>query len=381
IGPGAQDLAIVGGGSARVRAHYSLSLDEILAARFGAGVQVEHAPGCQLAAGPDEAEPGSEEMLKGAATLAREADLAVVVVGTNPFWESEGYDRENMDLPGRQAELVERVLDANPRTVVVLNSGAPVSLPFARRAPAMLQCWFGGQELANALADVLLGAVDPGGRLPVTFPERLEHTPAFGLFPAESSSVRYGEGLLVGYRWYQARHLPVLFPFGHGLSYTAIAVTSARLTSAVLAPGGRLSVDVDVENPGPRAGSEVVQLYVAPPGGGQLVPGGRLRPVKSLKAFAKAHLAPGDKATLKLELNERSFAYYDVADGAWAELSGRLGGEGRSPRGLHRREPGWYVDKGIYELQIGRSCEDICHCLAVEVLGREGPLPPGAPVG
>lgn len=385
IGPGARRLAIMGGGSARVRPHYELSLPDALVQRLGAGVEVLVEPGCALPASAEEAAAPAEEeeaSLLAAQKAARAADVAIVVVGTNDYWESESYDRTTMELPGRQAELVERVLDANPSTVVVLNTGAPVALPFADRAPAILQCWFGGQELANAIADVLVGDAEPGGRLPVTLPQRLEHTPAFGNFPAESSVVRYGEGQLVGYRWYQARYMPVRFPFGHGLSYTTIAMSNVRATSPTLQSGAVLAVEVDLENVGTRPGSEVVQVYVAPPGGGELLPGGRFRPVRTLKGFVKVRLQPGEKTTARVELNERSFAYYDVADTEWPAILARL--SGRDPdrsHSFHRARSGWYVDAGTYRVEVGRSCEDICGTVEVEVVGSEAPLPAEAPVG
>jgi len=397
IGPGAKDLAIMGGGSARVRPHYSLSLAAVLGERLGRDVEVVVELGCSIADGPGKATAGAGSVTR-AVELARRADVAIVIVGTNQLWESEGFDRTSMDLPGDQADLVEQVLRANPDAIVVLNTGAPVTLPFAERSRALLQCWFGGQELANAIVDVVFGYSEPGGRLPVSIPERLEHAPAFGNFPAESSRVRYGEGLLVGYRWYQARHLPVRFPFGYGLSYTTMLIGPARASAKSLSPGGTLQVQVEIENVGARPGSEVVQLYVAPPGGGTLSPGGRLRPVKALKGFAKVQLAPGEKATVTIELNERSFAYYDVADTDWSALAeavaaqdgaqdGAQGGEGAGAsaadraRRDHRTEAGWYVDGGTYELQVGRSCEDIVARLDVEVEGSPGPLALSAPVG
>jgi len=388
IGPGAENLAIMGGGSAKVIAHYSLSLAEVLAGRLGPGAEVTLQAGCHIATGPGGASgaPGSgtssADSIARAAELARQADIAIVVVGTNAYWESEGYDRTTMGLPGDQDELVGRVLDANPDSVVVVNSGAPVSLPFAGRARALLQCWFGGQELANALVDVLVGEAEPGGRLPTTLPERLEHTPAFGMFPAESSTVRYGEGTLMGYRWYEARQLPVLFPFGHGLSYTTMRVGPARASETTLPPGGGVTIEVDVENTGARAGSEVVQVYVAPPGGGTLLPGERLRPVKALKGFAKVRLGPGQKTTATIALNERSFAYYDVADTDWFEILERL--HGRLPDseyGVHRAQAGWYLDGGTYEVLVGRSSADICARLQIQVEGSNKPLPTTAPVG
>jgi beta-glucosidase len=388
IGPGAENLVIMGGGSAKVIAHYSLSLLEVLADRLGPGTEVTLQAGCRIATGPGGTSVGSStdgiatDGIAQAAELARDADIAIVVVGTNAYWESEGHDRTSMSLPGDQDELVARVLDANPNSVVVVNTGAPVALPFAGRARALLQCWFGGQELANALVDVLVGAAEPGGRLPTTLPERLEHTPAFGTFPAESSVVRYGEGLLMGYRWYDARQLPVLFPFGHGLSYTTMRLGPARASDTTLTPGGGITIEVDVENTGARAGSEVVQVYVAPPGGGTLLPGERLRPVKALKGFAKVRLGAGEKTTVTIALNERSFAYYDVADTDWFSILERV--HGRAPDseyGLHRAQAGWYVDGGTYEVLVGRSCADICERLQIEVEGSAKPLPATSPVG
>jgi beta-glucosidase len=385
IGPAAEKLSIMGGGSVFVNAYGSVSLAEALRERLGPDVEVALEPGCHLVAArgedPAPAEADAAAIAK-AVALAGQADVAVVVVGTNSYWESEDYDRTSMDLPGNQVELVEKVLQANANTVVVINAGSPVALPFADRAPALLQCWFGGQELANALADVLVGDAEPGGRLAQTIPERIEHTPAYGNFPAESSVVRYGEGTLIGYRWYQARHLPVRFPFGHGLSYTTIRIGPARLSSSRLVAGGQVNVEVEVENIGPRAGGEVVQIYVAPPGGGNLLPGGRMHPVKALKGFAKVHLGAGEKTTVSVGLNERSFSYYDVADADWPRMLARMAsGYPEVRKGLHRDQDGWYVDAGTYEIQVGRSCEDIAERFEIQVEGSPVPLPATAPLG
>lgn len=367
LGRGAEKLAIMGGGSAQVVPHYELRLADVLGARLAGGARLSVDRGDDIAR---------------AASLARDADAAVVVVGTDEKEESEGFDRTTMALPCKQAKLVEAVMAANQRTVVVVNTGAAVELPFARAVPALLQCWFGGQELANALADVLLGEAEPGGRLPFSIPERIEHTPAFGGFPGESSSVRYGEGQLVGYRWYEARHLPVLFPFGHGLSYSSFSIGPVRVSARELAPGGKLTVEVEVENTGPRPGSEVVQVYVAPPGGGQLQPGGRMRPLKALKGFAKVRLGPGESTVAGIELTERSFAYYDIADADWFGLQERLGDAGStSHQALHRERAGWYLDAGTYEIQVGRSSADICERVQVEVTGSSQPLPLSTPPG
>jgi beta-glucosidase len=383
IGPSAQKLAIMGGGSAQVRAHYELSLVESLRRRLGGGVEVVPVPGCRLTDGKDLAGDGPKPSVDEAAELARRADVAIVVVGTNDYWESESYDRTSMDLPGEQEELVERVLDANPRTVVVLNTGSPVTIPFAGRAAALVQCWFGGQELANALVDVLVGDAEPGGRLPVTLPQRVQHTPAFGRFPGEASKVYYGEGLLIGYRWYEARQLPVSFPFGHGLSYTTMRLGPVRASQRQLRRGDRLTIEVDVQNVGARPGAEVVQVYVAPPGGGNLAPGGRLHPVKALKGFAKVRLAPGESTTVEVELTERSFAYWDVADTEWPKLLDRNEGMDRdgSAASLHRAQAGWYVDAGVYEIDVGRSSANISARVEIEVEGGPEPLATTSPVG
>jgi beta-glucosidase len=310
--------------------------------------------GCRLPEPPD--------LLDRAAAAAAAADVAVVVVGTNDDGESEGHDRESMDLPGTQDELVRQVVAANPRTVVVLNTGSPVTMDWADDAPAILQAWFGGQEMANALADVLTGAAEPAGRLPTTLPLRLEHNPAFGNFPGENSEVRYGEGLLVGYRWYDTRHLPVRFPFGHGLSYSSFTI-GPPLAPARFTPGEPLVIDVPVENTGTRRGSEVVQCYVEP-----CAP--RLtRPRRELRAFAKVVLDAGARTTVRLELDDRAFACWDPADPWWATTAAQraAGPVAAGTEVLHREEPGWYVDPGEYRIHIGRSVADLPHTVTVTV--------------
>jgi beta-glucosidase len=285
-------------------------------------------------------QPSPPDLLERAVATARDADAVVVVVGTNADWETEGRDRETMHLPGAQDELVARVVAANPNTVVVVNTGAPVAMPWADDARAVLQAWFGGQEMANALADILVGDAEPGGRLPTTLPMLLEHNPSYGNFPGENGEVRYGEGVLVGYRWYDARDLPTRFPFGHGLSYT----TFEWGVPEVQIDGDRVSVSVPVTNTGDRRGSEVVQCYVGPPQPSRLV-----RPPKELKAFAKVVLDPGEQTTVALELDERAFAYWDPGD----------------PR-TDDATPGWRVDPGTYTLHVGRSSADITRVLTVE---------------
>jgi beta-glucosidase len=313
--------------------------------------------GCRL--------PGGADLLERAVAAATGADAAVVVVGTTGEWETEGRDRRSMDLPAEQDDLVRRVAAVNPHTVVVVNTGAPVTMDWADDVAAVLQVWFGGQEMGNAVADVLTGAAEPSGRLPTTFPVRVEDNPSYGNFPGENGEVRYGEGVLVGYRWYDARHLPARFPFGHGGSYTTFAVGTPVLSSPTFARGDALTVDVEVVNTGTRRGAEVVQCYVAPP------VGRHVRPPKELKAFAKVWLDPGERTTVALRLDDRAFAYWDPGQADWAEVSGRLSpaaSGGRRP--ASRRPPGWYVEGGRYELHVGRSSTVIDHVVPVDVAGE-----------
>ena len=316
--------------------------------------------------------PLEDDMLESAVAAAANADAVVIVVGTNDDWESEGEDRESMNLPGDQDELVRRVCAVNSRTVVCVNSGSPVTMEWADEPAALLQIWFGGQEMANALIDVLLGDAEPGGRLPTTFPLRLEHNPSFGNFPGENSEIRYGEGLLVGYRWYDTRQLPVRFPFGYGLSYTTFEIGSPRLSADSHGPGDLLRVEVPVTNTGPRVGTEVVQCYVAGPAS-------RLfRPRRELRAFAKVELSPGECRDVTLLLDNRSFAYWDPGDTIFEALLERPGGAPRVvPTGgglAHRSEAGWYVDAGRHELHLGRSSADTSRVCQVEVRDEIGPL-------
>jgi beta-glucosidase len=307
--------------------------------------------------------PAVPDRLERAVSAAAGADAAVVIVGTGHEWESEGHDRMSMSLPGEQDELIERVLAVNLRTVVVLNAGSVVTMPWAEKARAVLQIWFGGQEMSNALVDVLFGDADPGGRLPTTVPMCLEHNPSYGNFPAENGRLRYGEGGLVGYRWYDTRRLPTRFPFGHGLSYTNFAIGEPRLSAPTFTPGGTLTVDVPVTNTAARAGSEVVQCYVAPTSS-------RLtRPSKELKAFAKVRLEPGETTVVRLTLDDRSFAYWDDGDSQPADGSVSRPLWMMQPTSTNTRR-GWRIEAGTYELRIGRSSSDITHVLPLDIGGQ-----------
>ena len=254
------------------------------------------------------APPASDDALSRAVAAAAAADVAVVVVGTNADWETEGEDRTTMALPGDQDELVRRVAAVNPRTVVVVNAGAPVTMPWLDDVAAVLLVWFPGEEFGDALADVLFGLSEPGGRLPVTFPRRLEDTPAFLHHPGKHDRTEYAEGLLIGHRWYDAHGIEPLFPFGHGLGYTAWDMVSARAEGS---PEQGVVAHVTVRNTGSRAGSTVVQAYVEP----TTVSAGR--PLRTLQGFAKVHAEPGAEATVHIDLSPRAFSRWDVAQHAF----------------------------------------------------------------
>lgn len=302
-----------------------------------------------------------------AARAAATADAAVVFVGTTEAWETEGRDRPMFELPGRQDELIERVAAANPRTVVVVNAGSPVGMPWAGDVAAILQPWFGGEQMGAAVADILIGRSEPGGRLPTTIPAHLANNPSYDNFPGENGQLRYGEGLFMGYRGYEHRRIAPRYPFGFGLGYTTFELGDPQLSAVTFEPGDRLTVAVPVRNVGPRPGSAVVQCYVAP-----LSP--RLaRPPKELKAFAKVQLEPAESTTVELELVDRSFAYWDPGQPDWTIVTGHFSPEMAASgqvRVQDRRQPGWQVDPGRYEIVIGRSSADITGRAVVEIPGR-----------
>lgn len=273
--------------------------------------------------------PLADDAIERAAKLAASADAALVFVGTNGEWETEGNDRPNMDLVGEQGALIEAVSAANAKTAVILQTGSPIAMSWLDSAPALLQAWFTGQECGNAIADVVFGKTTPSGKLPETFPVRLQDNPAFVNYPGENGKVSYGEGIFVGYRYYEKKAVAPLFPFGFGLSYTSFSVNNLQLSSAQIAPDDTLEVSVDVTNTGARQGAEVVQLYVRD------VVSSLVRPLKELKGFAKVNLAPGETKTVTLAITRKQLAYFD-------DLKMK-----------------WVAEAGQFELLIGTSSQDI----------------------
>jgi beta-glucosidase len=306
--------------------------------------------------------PARYDLGQKAEELAAAADAVVLMVGTTREWESEGFDRDSLHLPVAQDDLIARVQARNPRTVVVVNAGGPVQMDWADQAAAVLQVWFAGQEMGAALADVLVGAAEPAGRLPVSFPTSIELTPAYGNFPGDGDTIVYGERLLVGYRWYESRGIPVQFPFGHGSSYTTFDLGEPTLSKPSWSAGEALDVTMTVTNTGTRPGSEVVQCYVEPP------PGGVVRPARELKGFSKVRLSPGECASVTIHLDGRSFAHWHHDDARHAELQRRVPAPFLAGRTRASSRPaGWQVDPGTYVVHVGRSSRDIAWSVPIEV--------------
>lgn len=262
-----------------------------------------------------------EAEIVAAVEAARAADVAIVFAGLNAEWDNEGLDRPGIELPHHQNELIARVVAANPRTVVVLQSGSPLLLPWLDQVPAVLQAWYPGQECGNAVADVLIGAAEPGGRLPQTWPRAIEDSVAFGstrAYPGLNGQVFYDEGLFIGYRHHNVRGISPLFPFGHGLSYTEFAFTDLTVDRSTFWPGESIVATVMVSNIGTRSGMAVVQAYVHDP------VSTLVRPVQELKAFRKLHLQPGETQPVQLTLTPRSFAAFNDQLSAWVAEAGEF---------------------------------------------------------
>lgn len=252
-----------------------------------------------------------------AVEVAQSADVAILYIALPGYIESEGYDRENLDLTPQQVALIQAVTRIQPRTVVVLNSGAPVVMDeWIDGTAAVLEAWMMGQAGGGAIADVLFGRVNPSGKLAETFPAKLSYTPAYTNFPGGGGKVNYGEGIFIGYRYYDAKELPVLFPFGYGLSYTTFAYSNPVVSAKTFKDMDGLTVCMDVTNTGTAAGKEVVQVYVHD------CKSSLIRPPKELKGFAKVELRPGETKTVAIPLDFRAFAYYHPGYGRWITEDG-----------------------------------------------------------
>lgn len=273
--------------------------------------------------------PPATDLIDRAVAVASASERVVLVVGTTAETEKEGGDRASLELVGEQAELIRRVSEVNPRTVVVVNAGSPISMPWADSVASVLWAWFPGQQGDEAIADVLFGAADPGGRLPVSLPFRVEDCPADLSYPGEEDAVDYADGVFVGYRGYARRGVAPQFPFGHGLSYTEFTLSPMCLEAEHFEAGADVRLSVGATNTGSRPGSQVIQVYV------REIASSLLRPELELKGFAKVHLEAGAYTTVEFSLPPRAFA-------AW-----------------HTEPEAWMIEPGQFELLLGTSSATI----------------------
>ncbi len=323
IGRSALEAHYQGKGSSRIHpTKVDIPLDELKAQAGSA--RITYAEGYPL----DDA--FRQDLIDEAVKIAKAATVALIYIALPPYKESEGYDRKDLDLSGQQIALIQAVTKVQPNSVVILNNGAPVVMgEWIDGAAAVLEAWMMGQAGGGALADVLFGVVNPSGKLAETFPRRLADTPAYLNWPGGNREVRYGEGIFIGYRYYDAKQIPVQFPFGHGLSYTTFAYGNPKASASDFRDADGVDVSVEVTNTGKVAGKEIVQVYVSDR------KSGLVRPPKELKGFAKVDLQPGEKKTVTVHLDFRTFAFY------------------------HPGYRQWITEDGEHEILIGASAADI----------------------
>lgn len=275
----------------------------------------------------DDKDETDEALLAEAVEAAGKAKAAVIFAGLPDAFESEGFDRSHMRMPDCQNELIARVAEVQPNTIVVLHNGSPVEMPWADQVKGIVEAYLGGQAVGAAEVDILFGRVNPSGKLPESIPYQLEDNPSWLYYGGEGDRVEYREGIFVGYRYYDTKKMAVRFPFGHGLSYTTFVYSNLRLGAERMKDTDCLAVSVDVTNTGDVAGKEVVQLYVSD------VESSVIRPEKELKGFEKVELAPGETKTVSFNLNKRAFAYWNTTLHDWHVESGefliKVGGSSR----------------------------------------------------
>lgn len=282
------------------------------------------------AQGYDDLEDKTDDaLLQEAVEAAKRAETAVIFAGLPDSFESEGYDRTHMRMPQCQITLIEEVAKVQPDTVVVLHNGAPVEMPWIDKVKAVVEVYLGGQAVGGATVNVLYGNTNPSGHLAETFPIRVQDTPCYLTYGGEHDKSVYSEGVFVGYRYYASKEMNVLFPFGHGLSYTTFSYSNLVVEKERIRESEKLKVSVDVTNTGNRFGKEVIQLYVAPKNSTVI------RPVRELRAFDKIGIAPGETKTVTFLLDGRAYAYWSTE--------------------IHD----WHVESGEYEIQIGKNAQDI----------------------
>lgn len=319
IGKFAELPRFQGGGSSHVNSYKVTG-----ALEAAEGLHITYAQGYSL----DSVEP-DQVLISEAAETAKAADCAVLFIGLPEVLESEGFDRKDMRLPACQEKLVEEVAKVQKNTVVVVHCGGAVEMPWIDSAKAIIYAYLGGEAVGSATVDILFGDINPSGKLAETFPLRLEDNPSYLYYFGEGDRTEYREGVFVGYRYYDKKAMPVLFPFGYGLSYTQFAYSDLKLDKTEMKDTDTLHVSVKVKNTGSRAGKEIVQLYV------QDDESTVIRPVQELKGFEKVTLAPGEEKTVEFTLEKRAFAYYNT------ELAD------------------WHVETGDFTILVGKSSRDI----------------------
>lgn len=325
-----------GGGSSHINSHKVTSaLDAVQAVNAEAAEPVLHVTYAQ--GFRDDVDEADDALITEAVEAAKVAQVAVIFAGLPDSFESEGFDRSHMRMPDCQNALIEAVAAVQPNTVVVLHNGSPVEMPWADKVKGILEAYLGGQAVGGAVVDILYGRVNPSAKLPETFPKQLQDNPSYLYYPGEGDTVEYREGVFVGYRYYDTKNMDVLFPFGHGLSYTTFDYSNIKLSEDRIRDTESLTVSVDITNTGSISGKEIVQLYVSAPDSKVI------RPIKELRDFAKIELAPGETKTVSFILGKRAFSYWETK--------------------IHS----WYAETGSYEILIGASSRDIRQTARVSV--------------
>ncbi len=317
IGQYAKAPRFQGGGSSHINAHKVTSALDALEEK---GIKTTFALGFE-----DKTDEVDETLIEEAVALASKANAAVIFAGLPDAYESEGFDRKHMKLPDVQNELIKRVAAVQERTIVVLHNGSPVEMPWAGDVLAIVEAYLGGQAVGTAVVNVLYGDINPSGKLAETFPLRLEDNPSYLNFPGEKDKVYYREGIYVGYRYYNSKQMDVLFPFGHGLSYTTFEYQNLKIQEF----GQDVLVSADIKNTGEVFGKEAVQVYVS------TKTSHVNRPIHELRDFQKVSLDPGETKTVQFKLGRRAFSYWN------SEISD------------------WHVEPATYEIQVASSSRDI----------------------
>ncbi|MFB6362877.1 glycoside hydrolase family 3 C-terminal domain-containing protein [Paenibacillus elgii] len=324
IGALAKSPRYQGGGSSHINPTRLDDIYEEMRRTAGAEASIVYAEGYPL-----DIDDIDERMLQEAKLAAAQATAAVIFAGLPERYESEAYDRQHLRIPDNHRKLIEAVAEVQSNVVVVLSNGAPVEMPWIERVKGVLEGYLGGQALGGAIADLLFGDANPCGKLAETFPKQLSHNPSYLNFPGKGDKVEYKEGLFVGYRYYDAKQIEPLFPFGHGLSYTTFEYIGLTVDKREIRDTETVRIGVRVRNTGELPGKEIVQLYVRD------VETSVIRPEKELKGFEKVELAPGEEKTVEFVLDKRAFAYYnpDLQD--------------------------WHVESGDFEILIGKSSAEL----------------------